>query len=728
MSAQEQRSPVSYRKFEPRNLLPEGLLGVERSSGEVEAALARRFASLAGTFSANADTAAAGEGRRAGLVAGNQDGFRPTRADTIRGQAYDAAGTRSYMARLETGLRSDLQQAYMANENNPAGFEQAAAALRRSYHDDHLFPEIKGDFDAGFSRLADAYWKQAADNARADERDRQTAELYGQINDQGTHLERVIQSTDPGSEAGAALVSDAVRATEASIDAAVTAGTISATRGEALKTDARRKAAVSYYVRQGQQLGGAEAIGDYLEKLRGDFAGGQLDLIDGDAFARIETGLEAEIRKAQTQDGKRAREIRAKGKFLSGQIALGVKPDEAQIRELVLAAGSSEEGDEAAQEALDRVTLARFFADSTLEAGEAFVRGMEEKARKGASKRDAEALGWARQLMDAKRKFVIENPLGAARAYGVDVEAAPLAIEQGKPAEQYAAEFAARILEAETAAAHWQVAPRLLLPGEDRQIANLLRTDPMQAAAVAGGLFEAAGDHLPRLLRELGSAAPEVAQMGRIIASGGSEIAAIDVLRGRSKDGDGRVRPRVPASVRNTQAVTGSAFVASPDDQELVLGAAENIARARIAEQGIDPADKEAVQPVYEQALQEAAGRTVHEGVAYGGITRWRTGWFDGKAREVVVPANMAADLFGDAIEAIRPEDLQQLALNERYRISDLRKALPIAVPGGYMFAKGDPMSDDPQLLEGRDGRPAVIDFDALRPLLEPRVPGLYRQ
>jgi hypothetical protein len=56
-----------------------------------------------------------------------------------------------------------------------------------------------------------------------------------------------------------------------------------------------------------------------------------------------------------------------------------------------------------------------------------------------------------------------------------------------------------------------------------------------------------------------------------------------------------------------------------------------------------------------------------------------------------------------------------------------LRQAVPIAVAGGYVFAVGDPSGDDPQLIEGDDGRAFVLDVLALKDRLAPRVPGGFR-
>jgi len=85
-----------------------------------------------------------------------------------------------------------------------------------------------------------------------------------------------------------------------------------------------------------------------------------------------------------------------------------------------------------------------------------------------------------------------------------------------------------------------------------------------------------------------------------------------------------------------------------------------------------------------------------------------------------------------DVINSIRDEDLSllpvspQAADGKAYTARDIQAAVPVAVPGGYRFAAGDPASDDPKWVRGADGRPFVLDFDSITPKLQPRVPGAF--
>jgi hypothetical protein len=732
--ANEQRSPVQFRKFEPRRLLPEGLLGVARSSGEVEREISGVFRRMAGDFGRNADAAAQGEGRRAGLVAGNNPDFRPSRSDTIRGQAYDAAGEKTYMANLEAGLRQDMHQLYEQHRDDPAGFAAASTSLKKRYLNEHVYGEIAGDFSAGFERLADAYRRETSGNAEARARDLALADLTSRLNTLDTTTQQVLAGTDPASESGAALISDASSAAESAIDAAIAAGTLPAAKGEALKIETRRKTAVQFYTAQAAGMGSEQDLAEYRAKLAEDFAAGNLPEVDGDGFAAIERGIAAQARALATENDRLSKDVERRGKSIAERINAGLPPDEAEIRQLIADAGRAPGGEEAASMALDRIAVARHLAQTGLAEGEAFVRGMEAKARDGASPREAAALQAARELAAQKRKAVIDDPVGALSQFGaplgVRVNGAMLSFEPDKTADDHAAAMGVRIRDAEAAASHWNVPVKLLRPGEARTLGSLIKTSPEQVPAIAEGLVRGAGRQLPALLNELRADAPQIAEIGRIMAVSGNRRAAADALRGRAVDaaGNKRAMPKpeiVNAGIRSM----GAAFRLSTGDQELVVGAAQAIAAARMADAGIENAgDAETAMPVFEQALQEAAGRTGGpDGRAYGGLAKLRSGWFDGTEQTVLVPPSMAADRFGDVIGAIGDEDMARLNVHERYSARDIRNAVPVAVAGGYRMAKGDPASDDPQWLEGRDGRPAVIDIEGLRDWLGPRVPGAWR-
>jgi hypothetical protein len=60
------------------------------------------------------------------------------------------------------------------------------------------------------------------------------------------------------------------------------------------------------------------------------------------------------------------------------------------------------------------------------------------------------------------------------------------------------------------------------------------------------------------------------------------------------------------------------------------------------------------------------------------------------------------------------------------YTARDLQSAVPVAVPGGYQFAHGDPSSASPKWAMGEDGKPFVLKFDIIDQDLRKRIPAAF--
>lgn len=715
--ANEQRSPVQFREFKAPRLLPDGLLNLQRARGEVEQDVARAFAGLGNQVGRMADRAAAAEGQRAGMEAGLREDFRPERGNSIRSRAYDEAGVRNYMLKLESSLRSDMFQLYEQHKDDPAGFDSSAAELRKLYERDHVFTEVAGDFAAGFERLADAYRKESGRNAERRLEDERQASLLAVMNDAATQTGRIIASVEPDSDSGAALVGDALAAEEAAIDAAVEEGTIPAVKAEELKQRRRREAAVALYSRQAETITDLQDLAAYRQGLTEKFTSGELPAVDADAFEAIDAALVARGRRLNEGSRQSATAITKAGAAIADRVLNGAQVNGEETAALLLAGRSAPNGDVLVAEAFNRISIAEKIRDLPLEDSMSMLETMQRKVLAGkASPREIADFDFTRKAVDDKRRFVLSDPIGAAAQYGFADRRAADRIPLNGSHDDVAALMQLRQEAASAAGRQFGVTPRLLRPGEAKEIGRLVQTDPNRAAEIAGGLVAGAGSYLPNLMSELGNDAPELAQAGRIMALGGAPSAAVDVFRGASKDGDGRARPRVKATIRNEQAVTGLAMRYMPDDFRIVLGAAENIARARISDAGIDPTDDDAVAEIFETALQEAAGRTIGaDGVARGGFHTMGGGWFDGPVRRVLIPAEMSAAEFERSFDNLPLEPLRAAGLNPRYSERQLRKAWPVKSALGYYLAHGS--EDEPQLLQREDGKPFILPEAMLREL-----------
>ncbi|MEM7067921.1 MAG: hypothetical protein AAF478_03480 [Pseudomonadota bacterium] len=727
------RQTVSYRKLQLGRLLPEGLLGVQRSRGEAEREIAGVFAGLANQVGRMADTAAQGEGQRAGRIAGADEDFRPTRGNSIRDRAFDAAGERSYMQRIESNLRTDMQKIYQENRDNPQRLAAANEALKQQYLKEHVYSEIQGDFVAGFSRLDEAYRNQALNAFETKQRDHGNAAMLARLNELETTTAQALASLDPNTESGSDLIGETIYAYENELDQAVRDNRMGAAEAEQRKQIVRQEQTVKYYVGQASAFHSDQDLQEYTDKLREDFSSGNLSNVDAEAFAKIQVGLKAVAKSRKTDQNSKLKIFNKSLNELANRIANGGQAQDGELNTILGAAANMPDADASSKLAMSKISVAGVLRDSTLSQSKKIVNGLRDAARNG-DPIAQEVHKFADKTLAGLERLVKDDPLAAAASRGVIEDPGYMTLNVQSTAEDYQTFLSDRLVASETAAEHWDVPLQIFKPGEARSIADFAKSNPEHGIDIAGGLVAAAGSHLDQLIRELKTDAPVISQAGKIIASGGSRTAALDVFRGHAKDPDGKRRPGLPGNVRGQEsaAVVGNAFGADFVERELIEHAAGAMARARAADQGVDPKGSEAKE-IFRQSLQEAAGRTVVDGQEYGGIIEVdRAGLFTGN-NQIIVPSNMRSDLFIDVVNSIVDEDLSKFpnppvdTQGNSYRASDLHRARPIPAPGGYAFAAGDPETGNPQWIRGANGQPFILDIENLQDLLGSRVPGAWR-
>ncbi|MBL4768016.1 MAG: hypothetical protein JKY94_09930, partial [Rhodobacteraceae bacterium] len=628
--ANKKRQTVQYRQLNLPKLLPDGLLGVRRSSGEVERSIAASFAQLANTAGGMADKAAAIEGRRAGRIAGSKEGFRPTGSMSIRGQAHDQSGERVYMQTLEAGLREDMQNAYELHRSDPAALNAAFEAMHDDYQKKHVYPEIAGDFQAGFQRLSGAYRTSAFDAFEKRRDSENQAAMLARLNDANTTLQRGIESLDGGSESGEALISDHLAEYDREIDLAVADDRMTPLQGETAKQNAKRKTTVDFYTNQARDLQSVDDIKALHDRLSKDFAAGKLNGVDGDAWADIDIKFDLIERKFVTRDKQATSGLTKRAKSLADRIADGYDPAPDEIPTFINDIRASSTGDKVLKIGMGKIGVAGKLRDSTLDQGAEFVRGLEKTARQTGSVEDYEISNWARKKIDQLFKDVASDPIGTAVTRGIISDGGDLTMQVGKSAEDYASDVAVRVSAAEAAAQHFGVPVKVLQPNEVTMIQQWVKTNPEEGVNIAAGLVSGGGSQTARILTELGTSAPIIAQVGVVMVNGANRQAAIDAYRGGSKDTAGNARPRLEAIFVKSKAsdAYGDVFTLHQEDGHITTAAAHNIARARMVDQGIGHKDLVAVLPIYKRALQEAVGANFDGDVRYGGTTNVNVAWY----------------------------------------------------------------------------------------------------
>ena len=667
-------------------------------------------------------------------------GFRPTGRDTIYGRAFDEAGTKTYLSMLETEMRSTASQVYDRYRDDPVTLEKALGALKTELGRDHVFPEIMADYEVGFGRLAESYLGQARENFARKLREQDTAAYVERGAALATDVQKRLSQMDPADPGAADAIASAQAAWDRHFDDAADRGLLGADDAARLKIEKRRETALGWYGRQAEAKD-ADGVAAMRKEMKADFDAGRLEALDGEGWATLDAGLE----KLETQ--KRAEAARLekgfveRGNAFAARIAAGFEVDQGELAKMMLESGATKAGKELMRETFAKISAGRAIRDMTLKQARDHVAGLRRQYGKTPTPGELRTLAFAEGMLADKQQKIATDPVAYAEQLGI-VPETPMLYEAAD-AGGIADTLTARIATAEEAASRLGTTPRYLKAGEAKALAGLVRADPEKGVGVAAAIVAGAGDRAAAVLAEFGQDAPMIAESGAIVAFGGSARAAEDVILGYGRaDGKALKGLKPEAAKASFSGVAGDALALAPKDASRIERAAASIARKRIADEGIDPTSEEA-KAIHAQAVHEAAGAVFDRGVQYGGFAAIdRPGWFAGSA-QVLVPSAIRADAFADLVAALTDEDLAGLSVPPLAGVADfglfgtstvkrslagtLREAVPVAVAGGYAFAMGDPAGDDPQFVQGADGKVFVLDLLSMRDRLAPRVPGAFR-
>lgn len=668
--------------------------------------------------------------------------FRPTGRDSVYGRAFDEAGTRTYVQMLETEMRSTSSQLFDRYKDDPVKLAEAFNDLKGEMAREHVFPEILADFEAGFGSMAERYVGQARDNLARKIEAQDRADFVERTATLETEQKKRLVDFDPSSPDAA----DAIAASQAAIDdhydSAVDRGILDPDDAERAKIASRREAALGFYGRQAEALD-ADGVGNMRKGMAADFAGGELEGLDGDGWQTLDRELQR-LETAKRNDAKReANDFRQRGDQMAARIAGGFEIDTAEMSKFMLDAGTTPEGKAAVQESLAKISAGRAIRDISVRQGEAHVAGLRKQYGDKPSDGQLRIVAFTEGMLEKKKRAIATDPVSYAEAQNI-VPATPM-LTEAQSADDVQATMTKRVASAEDASAEFGVTPRYLKAGEAKAVAAAVKADPAAGASIAAAIVAGAGGKAANVLSEFGADAPMIAEAGAILAFGGSAAAAQDVITGYGKGADGKqLKGLKPAVERDhAQSVAGSALAYAPKDLSRIQRAAGAIARTRVAEQNLDPTSDEAVE-VYRQAVQEAAGAVFDRGEQFGGFADFGGSLFS-SASKVLIPSTIRADLFEDVVGAITDEDLASLSVKPKAGLgffgsgksggqrvprglaASLRGAVPVAVDGGFAFAFGDPASEDPQFVQGDNGQVFVLDIMKLRDRLAARVSGAFR-
>ena len=672
------------------------------------------------------------------ITSGGASGFRPLPGNGDYQRAFNAAGTRTYLQLLEGKILDETAQVYDKFKDDPAALAGALRDLRKLQLDDDVFPEIQAEYEVAFERRANAYMRQAQGDMerRAEEKNR--ADFLGRVSELETQRARDLAGFDPSNPESADAVHRTQKAIDDHYDAAMLHGILDAGQAEQAKRISRNESALGYYTRQAETMAGDDVAG-LRETMRADFAAGRLDGLDGDGWAKLDARLATMERTRRTQDNRAATALDKRGKAFVDRAAAGYGIDQAELGRFLLDANTAPNGRAIVDRTLEIVRFAEMVRDQPIAQAADKARELRKAAGPTPTDDQIAVIEAAEGMVETTRKSLERDLISHAETAGI-IEPTAALVDAGDGATA-AAIIASRIDGGDDAAAHFGVRPRYLKAGEAAAIEKMIRADPARGAEMAGAIVTGAGPRARDVLAEFGNEAPMIAEAGAILAFGGSARAAEDVIGGYARP-DGRALKGIKAAEASEsfRGTAGTALVYAGDDMARIERAAAAITRKRLADDGLDPASDEAL-AVHARAVHEAAGAVFDKGVQYGGFAAVDAPGLFAGSRRVLVSPEIRADRFEDILGAIRDEDLAALPVKPKPVVSwlstgigskasmarTLRQAVPIAVAGGYVFAVGDPSGDDPQLIEGDDGRAFVLDVLALKDRLAPRVPGGFR-
>jgi hypothetical protein len=648
-------------------------------------------------------------------------GFRPSGADTVYGRAYDVAGTQTFLEQADQVMLEEQAQVYEAYKDNPDMLRKSLDELLTAHKQEFVFAEIAPDYEMAFRKRANGLMTRAQAEKKQRDGEVNRMQFLGRMEDLETLKSQRLAGLDANDPSAAAELADLQTSIDAHYDSAVARGVLDLSEAERFKRKSRSDAVVGFYTTQAARKS-ADDIKAMRADMARDWADGGIDGVSGDDWGRIEQGLAGAETARRTQDEKSNADLRKRGDDLAKRVAAGlpVTPDE--FARFQLDARTAPEGARIVNGTLVRLRVSEAIRTQPI--------GAVEKNLKALVGEDASAddIAFAQTAISAHKKDVAADPLGVAERFGVLPVSGGLPLDGDISPDAVSGAFAERINAARAAANHFGVQPKYFRPGEAEAIEQAVKTDPERGLAMAAGLVDAAGPEADRVLRELNEAAPAVSLSGGLIAMGGSKKAALDLIAGMGKTPDGKAYPDMVQTKRIplAQESAGVALSFSPSEVNRLDQAAAAIARKRMYDAGVDP-KKDDAKSYYERAYQEAAGASFAGETQFGGFGEYKRGW-SYRAQKVLLPPTVRADKFPDLVGALTDADLGGVTAKngKAWTAHDVQGAMPVAVKGGYAFARGD-VSGDPMFIADAAGNLVVLDLEAMRPVLEPRVPGAYR-
>lgn len=679
------------------------------------------LSALANKVGGMADRAAAAEGETAGLMAGLDPNFRPGRANTIYGQAYDRAGTRAWLDSQENALAEQMGALALQFEADPAGLAKAIADLQAQTSGalaDKNFPEANVAFAGFFSRARTTYVRAAIKDKADKDKANWLATANAANQRRNNEVDRITHAgglDDEAQKVAAGAAEEERRANEALVDA----GVISPEEARKRNEEVAKRAKLGPFIGAFDNL---KTIPE-KQKLLADFdkqynenAGGLADLISSDDYQQLRRYMETKINGAEADNKAAISGIDRAAGSIEDRAAEGFPVPPAEAAALRQAAENT--GDPAA---IGRVEAAEQFQKlgqqlvtmSPMEIEVLRRQTVLDMEKNGASQRSMDVLAAIDKVKSRMTTALDTDPYAWGARSGTIKQVPALTLGGDMMTPTFAARLAAR----DTMRARYGRKVPFFTANERESIAYIARNGGPAALDLAQGMIKSLGKEAPSVLAEISDDAPVLTNMAGRLASGGSLAAAQDAMAAIEARKDKEFKPvSIPEAQEGIAAAgkLGGAYLADPKSEAAVRAEAKLIFEKRARDRGMTGKleDDPEAKAIYEQALDDAAGATTRNGVKYGGLD-------EVNGVKVVVPPDVRAGEIEETLHRI--DNLAALppigaANGVTITPQQLQGATLVTVGNGrYRAALGDPRTADPRYVMRPDGTFWTVTVDELR-------------
>ncbi|WP_295805941.1 hypothetical protein [uncultured Nitratireductor sp.] len=641
--------------------------------------------------------------------------FRPTGSDTIYGRAYDAAGTKTYLQALDVEMQQTQAQVYERFKDDPATMADAFEALKGEQIQNHVFDEIRADYEMAFDRGAGTYVMQAQKRLEQKrEADNRTAYL-----ERTTELEesqnRALAALDPENPATVAALQRTQAALDDHYDAAVSHGIIDQNAAGTAKRRSQGRTASGFYLHQAAGLD-AEGVTVLRETMRKDYGAGKLTGIDGEAWSKLDGQLENLAEQKQRAETQAAKDLAERGAKLTQRVEQGFVADPDALAKLQLDANTAPDGPEIVDTTLKILDTAEVIRDRTLPEARAHVAEMRASLGKNPDASDLAAVTYGEGRIAELEEMVAKDAVGYEVATG-RTRLEP--IDTSSP-DGLRESLTLRRNQMEGIARRYNRPLEVLRPGERAALARSLAENPEGFPDFVVALRDVFGERAPTVLAEISEDAPPLAHAAGVAVATGDMSVAQDVSAALSAKAQGIYKAKLPTASKFA-AAAGPTFAGALSfldrTRSATLSTAQLIFERDANMMGFDPAKIDDPDAPAGQAWQRALDRALG-GATVGGE---RTGGL-GQVNDfpIVVPPGMAAETPQRLIGGITEGDLSRLppirsANGVPVTARQLRQARLVTVGDGrYRVALGEPNGWDPQWVIGEDGDFWLLDLKAL--------------